>query len=115
MKLDFNKALKRIVSEELRGNNPVPDILGFLHIRYLFGRDFSVQLESLLVEYKNEACIPKPLLKIDVPKANFTIRPMARPDPKDWLIYEAVIEYLSKRILKNKKICKRSFSILTQV
>jgi len=113
MKLEFDKALKRIVSEELRGNNPVPDILGFLHLRYLFGSDFSSKLEGLLTAYKKEACMPKSLLKIDVPKANFTIRPMARPITEDWLIYETIIDYLSKRILKkNKRICKRSFSIL---
>lgn len=114
MKLEFDKALKRIVAEELRGNNPVPDILGFLHLKRLFGpTDFSSKLEGLLMDYKREACAPAPLLKIDVPKANFTIRPMARPTAEDWLIYEATIEYLSKKILrKNKRICRRSFSIL---
>ena len=112
MNLEFERALKRIVAEELRGNNPVPDILGFLHLRHLFGSNFSSKLEALLIEYK-ENRIPRSLLKIDVPKANFTIRPMARPITEDWLIYEAIIDYLSKRMLsKNKKICKRSYSIL---
>jgi len=65
------------------------------------------------MEYGKRTCMPKPLLKIDVPKANFTIRPMARPTTEDWLIYEAITDYLSKRILRrSKKICKRSFSIL---
>jgi hypothetical protein len=113
MKLEFESALKRIVAEDLRGNNPVPDILGFLHLRHLFGSDFFPRLEALLREYKEKKGIPGSLLKIDVPKANFTIRPMARPITEDWLIYESIINYLSKRILnKNKKICKRSFSIL---
>jgi hypothetical protein len=114
MKLEFDRALKRIVAEELIGNNPVPDILGFLHLKRLFGpADFSSKLEDLFMTYKKESCTPSPLLKIDVPKANFTIRPMARPTTEDWLIYEAIIDYLSKKILgKNKKICKRSFSIL---
>lgn len=113
MKLEFDRALNRIVAEELRGNNPVPDILGFLHLRHLFRPNFSSRLEVLLTGYKNKTCIPKSLLKIDMPKANFTIRPMARPTTEDWLIYEAIVDYLSKRILrKNKRICKRSFSIL---
>ncbi len=112
MKLDFERALKNIVAEELRGNNPVPDILGFLHLKHL-GSNFSSRLKTLLKEYKENNKIPLPLLKIDVPKANFTIRPMARPFTECWLIYEAIIDFLSKRILsKNKKICKRSFSIL---
>jgi len=49
-----------------------------------------------------------------VPKGNFTIRPMARPITEDWLIYEAVVDYLAKKVLrKSKKICARSFSILS--
>lgn len=114
MELDFNKALNRIVSEELRGTNPVPDLLGFLHIKRLFGpANFSTKLEDLVMTYKKKTCALAPLLKIDVPKANFTIRPMARPTVENWLIYEAIIEYLSKKILrKNRRICKKSFSIL---
>jgi len=111
MKLEFERALKRIVAEELRGNNPVPDILGFLHLKHLFGPNFFSKLEASLWSIE-KIRIPRPLLKIDVPKANFTIRPMARPITEDWLIYEAIIEYLSKEILKKKEICKRSFSIL---
>lgn len=112
MKLDFEGALKNIIAEELRGNNPVPDILSFLHLKHL-GSNFSSRIETLLKEYKDNKKIPEPLLKIDVPKANFTIRPMARPITECWLIYEAIVNYLSKSILsKNKKICKRSFSIL---
>jgi len=110
--LKFDEALGRIVSEELRGNNPVPDILSFLHLRRLRNPDFFSRLETLLTEYKKKIRAPKPLLKIDVPKSNFTIRPMARPTTEDWLIYEAIIDYLSKRILKNKEICTKSFSIL---
>jgi len=112
MKSYFDIALKRIISEELRGNNPVPDILGFLHLKHLFKPDFSTEVESLLKKYENETSTPESLLRIDVPKANFTIRPMARPSVKDWLIYEALIEYLSKEILKKNEICKKSFSIL---
>lgn len=112
MKLDFETALKNIVVEELRGNNPVPDILGFLNLKHLDPNFFS-RLETLLRDYKENKKIPEALLKIDVPKANFTIRPMARPITGCWLIYEAIVDCLSKRILgKDKRICKRSLSIL---
>jgi len=112
MKLNLNTALKRIISEELRGNNPVPDILSFLHLKHLFKPDFSTEIESLFEKYAEETEIPEPLLRIDVPKENFTIRPMARPSVRDWLIYEAIIDYLAKEILKKEEICQRSFSIL---
>jgi hypothetical protein len=98
-KLDFGQALKIIVSEELRGNNPVPDVLGFLHIKHLLGSEYPGKLERLLIEYGKKICSPHSLLKIDVPKANFTIRPMARPTTEDWLIYEAVIDHLSEKIV----------------
>ena len=113
MALDFNKALKKMEYEESRGNNPIPDILGFSYIKGVFGRDFSSKLEDILTNYINRTIVPKPLLKIDVPKSNFTIRPMARPETKDWLIYEAIIDYLSKKILKSGQICERSFSVLS--
>lgn len=111
--LDFDKALQTIVSEELRGNNPVPDLLSFLHLRHLYGSDFQKKLNILLEQYIEKREVPKPLLKMDVPKMNFTIRPMARPTTEDWLLYESIIDYIAKAILKkNKKICNRSFSII---
>jgi len=111
--LDYNNALKIIKKEELRGNNPVPDLLSFLHVDVLYGDE----LESILNNYleniiANQRNV-KSLLKIDVPKSNFTIRPMARPPLKEWLIYEAIIKFLSDNILsKHSDVCARSFSIL---
>ena len=113
-KLDFNFALKNIIKQELKGSNPIPDILGFLHIKSIYGNDFNRILNEML--QNNIGNIDKikrfPLLKIDVPKPNFTIRPMARPNIIEWLFYEATINYFTKLILKNKEICKPSYSIL---
>jgi len=113
-KLNFNSALKNIIKQELKGSNPIPDILGFLHIKSIYGNDFNKILNEML--QNNIGNIDKvkrlPLLKIDVPKPNFTIRPMARPNIIDWLFYEAIIYYFTKLILKNKEICKPSYSIL---
>ena len=36
MILDFDGARKKMAAEESRGNNPVPDILGFLHPKRMF-------------------------------------------------------------------------------
>jgi len=113
-KLNFNSALKNIIKQELKGSNPIPDILGFLHIKSIYGNDFNKILNEML--QNNIGNIDKvkrlPLLKIDVPKPNFTIRPMARPNIIEWLFYEAIINYFTKLILKNKEICKPSYSIL---
>lgn len=114
IELNFNLALKNIVKQELKGSNPVPDILGFLHIKSIYINDFNKILNKMLqknIENINELKILS-LLKIDVPKPNFTIRPMARPNIINWLFYEAVINYFAEIILKNKEICKPSYSIL---
>jgi len=51
MRLDFGRALRKIVAEDLKGNNPVPDILGFLHVKTLLKPDFQSELDRLLKEY----------------------------------------------------------------
>jgi len=101
-KLDFNFALKNIIKQELKGSNPIPDILGFLHIKSIYGNDFSKILNEMLQSnIRNLDKLKRlPLLKIDVPKSNFTIRPMARPNIIEWLFYEAIINYFSKLINK---------------
>lgn len=112
VQLDFEYARRKIISEELKGNNPVPDILGFLHLPTLLGADIGTKMHSLMSEYNDATSNIQSLLKIDVPKANFTLRPMARPEIKTWLIYEAIICNISDEILKDDRICTRSFSIL---
>jgi hypothetical protein len=112
MELHFDIALKRIITEELTGNNPLPDLFSFLNLRLLLLPDFRSELASRFELYKKGDRIPSSLLRIDIPKPNFTIRPMARPDTKDWLLYEAIIDYLSDKILNDQEICKRSYSIL---
>lgn len=111
--LDFKKALKMIKREEIRGNNPVPDLLSFLHIDTMYGSDLDSILEDYFQFLLHNQWGVKALLRIDVPKANFTIRPMSRPPLKEWLIYEAIIDSLASEILEDDpEICSRSFSIL---
>jgi len=112
MEFDFKKAKKRIFREELKGNNPVPDILSFIHLDALYEKKLDDVLSHLFEEYKSESKSPSPLLKIYVPKPNFTIRPMSRPETKDWLLYEAIVQLISTNITKDSSICKKSFSYL---
>lgn len=113
MDFDYKKALKRIRGEELKGNNPIPDILSFLHLKPLYEDRLSENLDSLFNDYESGKKIPASLLRIDVPKSNFTIRPMSRPENKDWFLYEAIVDHIAAQILNNgQHICKRSFSFL---
>ena len=45
--LDYKFALKNLLKEELKGNNPVPDLLSFLHIEKLY----SDNLDEIINEY----------------------------------------------------------------
>lgn len=113
MEFEYNKALKRIRSEEVKGNNPIPDILSFLHLKPLYEDKLFENLDSLFNDYESGSKIPASLLRIDVPKSNFTIRPMSRPENKDWFLYEAIVDHIAAQILSNgEHICKRSFSFL---
>jgi len=109
---DYKRAIKKVVHEELKGNNPIPDILGFQHLKPLYEDKLSDILDSLFANYKSNTKNPLPLLKIDVPKPNFTIRPMSRPENKDWFLYEAIVDSLASKIIPDDHICKRSFSYL---
>ena len=106
MKLDLKKALISILKDDKRGDNPIPDPLRFSY----FGLNKEEILEEISKNIQNGKYKTKPLLSIDVPKGNFTIRPMARPEIQDWLVYQALVDYLIPRIVN--KVSKRSFSIL---
>jgi len=115
MNFNYKKALRRIKVEELKGNNPIPDILGFLHLESLYKKKLYSILDKLFEDYKSGCIKPAPLLRIDVPKPNFTIRPMSRPKVKDWILFEAIVELIGTKIagkIENEYICKRSFSFL---
>lgn len=110
--LNFDLALKSLKREENRGNNPVPDLLSFLHVKQLFGSKFAETMNDHYASILNSPQYISPLLKMDVPKSNFTIRPMARPHLKDWLLYEALVASISEDIFSNSdEVCTRSYSI----
>ena len=113
MIFDYKRAIKKIKSEEYKGNDPVPDILGLSHLYALYGNEeklYSI-LDGLIDLYSADM-LPQPLLKIDVPKPNFTIRPMSRPENKDWILFEALVAWIAEKIILKENICKRSFSYL---
>lgn len=113
MTFNYKRAIKIIKSEEYRGNNPVPDILGLSHLYALYGNEDKLYkiLDGLIDQY-SVAMMPQPLLKIDVPKPNFTIRPMSRPENKDWILFETLVSWIAEKIIQKENICKRSFSYL---
>ncbi len=110
--LNYKSALSIIKKEELRGNNPIPDLLSFQHVSRLYGKSFNGAFNNYYDYFYDKKNI-RDLLRIDVPKSNFTIRPMARPHLEEWIIFEACINKISNNIIDNHNdICSRSYSIL---
>ncbi|XOB46483.1 MAG: reverse transcriptase domain-containing protein [Candidatus Nealsonbacteria bacterium] len=106
MKLDLENAFKSILRDDRRGNNPTPDPLRFSYVTL----DKKLIFKEIKEKIKNGKYSVEPLLMIDVPKSNFTIRPMARPEITDWIAYQAVINYLVPKIIR--KTSRRSYSML---
>lgn len=109
---DCSLALRKLVREERNGNNPVPDVLGFLQLEHLPGYDLVKRIHGLFERFEARTMELKQLLKMDVPKPNYTVRPMARPATEEWLLYEAATEILGRSILADPSICRNSFSVL---
>jgi len=110
--MDYKKALKTIKSEELKGNNPIPDIFGFQHVDKLFQNNFEEKLNKYFDLIINNKKI-KNLLRIDVPKGNYTIRPMSRPHLEELIIYESIIDDLSTKVFSaHPDVCKCSYSVI---
>lgn len=112
MSFDYEKAIKKIIREELKSNNPIPDILSFQNLKVLYKNNLYEQLDDMFNKYRDNDKNPSPLLRIDVPKPNFTIRPMSRPDKVDWILFEAIVDLIASNIILKPKVCKRIFSFL---
>ena len=100
VKLDLEKAFGSILSEKF--DNPLPDPLRFSYIQANKKKAMEDIEKSFGSLYGT-----RPLLDIDVPKSNFTIRPMGRPEAEDWVVYQAIINLLVDRI--TKKLSARSY------
>jgi hypothetical protein len=57
MTFEYKRAIKKIRSEEYKGNNPVPDILGFYHLYALYGNEDKLYgiLDALIGQYSSDA------------------------------------------------------------
>lgn len=108
--LNRASALKKIIREEYTDKIPVPEPGGVVNYENFYNKSLE-GLNELIEEYSLVNTNIKNLYKIDVPKPNFAIRPMGRPEIKEWIIYETIIDNISKKILNAEEICQRSFSI----
>lgn len=100
MKLDLEKAFGDVLDEKL--DNSLPDPLRFSYIQANKKKSLETIQDSIGSSYET-----RPLLDIDVPKSNFTVRPMGRPEAEDWIVYQSIMNLLIEKIVK--KLSERSY------
>lgn len=88
--LDLEKAFSQVLAEERQGQDLAPD---FVHLLDLESAKEQL-IEELINELANGNFRNQKLIRIEVPKNNFCIRPAARPSLKDWVLYHAITHYL---------------------
>lgn len=88
--LNLEKAYDHILAEEKEGQDFIPDLLHFLD-----SKKFKYKiLKDLKQKIDNDQFQAKDLVKMDVPKDNFFIRQGGRPCLEDWILYQALSNYI---------------------
>lgn len=89
--LNLELAWRRIRADQY--NDFIPDILKLGDVEY----DRVGTLKNIREEIDG-GYEPSPLLHIDVPKKGYTLRPGSNMIPNDRIVYQAVVDYISRRI-----------------
>ncbi|MFC1810849.1 RNA-directed DNA polymerase [Patescibacteria group bacterium] len=105
-KLDFERAISEIRNDEKTGKDFCLDPLRFEDLADKKIRQSLI--EELQSSIDQRKYLPQDLIKIDVPKSNYTLRPGARPILIDWIVYTATVNFIADSIYK--KIPKTSYS-----
>lgn len=98
--LDIDAALNEVIKNQRTGNDFILDPLRFEdfkkpEMRKQFIEELTVGLSTFNAQK---------LLFIDYPKANFILRPCARPLLKDLVVYQSVVNYIGSKV--HRKIPK---------
>jgi len=102
--LNLEKAYDEVLYDERHGDDFIPDILNFLN-----SRKFRNQiLQELKRKIDNEEVRTNYLVKMDIPKDSFFIRPGGRPCLEDWILYQALADYIGSKA--DKKLAPNVYS-----
>ncbi|MBL7209811.1 MAG: RNA-directed DNA polymerase [Dehalococcoidia bacterium] len=91
--LNLEKAYDEVLRDERHGQDFLPDILHFLDTKKFKGQ----LLQQLKQELDNNKFQVMDLIKMDVPKDSFFIRPGARPYLRDLVLYRGLANYIGLR------------------
>lgn len=88
--LNLEKAFNEVLYDERHGQHFIPDILHFLE-----SSKFRKQLlDKLKRELDTNSFQVRDLIKMDVPKDSFFLRPAARPHLEDLILYRALANHI---------------------
>jgi len=102
--LDLELAWRRIKKDQY--NDMVPDVIELRDIE----RDKKNTIDRIKKNL-DSGYEPSPLIKIDVPKKGYTLRPASYMNPEDRIVYQAVIDYISKRCEEPPEDCVFSYRL----
>ena len=105
-KLNLEESLKEIISDERQGKDFCLDPLRFQDLTLKNVK--KIIIEDIKKILGNGKYVVEELINIDVPKSNYILRPTSRPLIKDWIIYNAIVNFIISKIYK--KIPKNSYS-----
>jgi len=106
-KLDLEKAIKEICEDERQGKDFCIDPLRFEDLTIESVREILVKTAK---ERIKKGAQVNALIEIDVPKSNYILRPGARPGILDWVVYQAVVNFIGGEIYKLIPDCSYSFN-----
>lgn len=89
--LNLELAWKRVKNDQY--NDLLPDILQLMDVDYDIGATLNNIRERIKKGYQ-----PSAALHIDVPKRTYTLRPACTMVPEDRILYQALIDFVSRKI-----------------
>lgn len=109
-KLNIEESLKEIISDERQGKDFCLDPLRYEDLSL---KKVKNKVKNKIIEEINNKLIGgkytvSELISIDVPKSNYILRPASRPSIIDWIIYNAIVNFINSKIYK--KIPKNNYS-----
>jgi len=110
-KLKLEEAIREICKDERQGKDFCIDPLRFDDITIEPVREILVK--TVKERVKKDARV-NALIEIDVPKSNYILRPGARPGILDWVVYQAVVNFIGGEIYKLIPDCSYSFNVFRQ-
>ncbi len=95
--VSLEKAFDDVLLGMRQGEGFIPDILNFIDVKKIKAQ----VIRELKQKIDNGQFKAEDLIKMDVPKGNFFIRPAARPYLQDLILYQALANYIGLKADKN--------------